>query len=204
MVDQANPRAAGILRFRQRIKRNADILSTMLRSVPIRAAVGLGLAGLAAFAVRAADPKAPEADPWEGKPRAEIIRLLGEPSKAKKGADGRETLTYTFYRIAPDAPPHPDALLLHVPGVGLVARVDRGGAPDPLTLEPPQYDDQGRAAGGGLTRTSSASTSYDPKTGEVSHKSTGPDNPLVAGKVKLRFVLDAGGLVTDWSAPGKP
>ena len=176
----------------------------MLRSGPFRAAAAGALFGLAWLAAWTADPPAPQTDPWKGQPRAEIIRLLGEPDKVKKGSGGSETLTYTFYRIAPDAPPHPDALLLNVPGVGLVARIDRSAAPDPLTVDPPQYDEQGRPAGGGVTRTSSTSTSYDPKTGEVSHSSSGPDNPLVAGKVKVRFTLDAGGRVTDWSASGKP
>lgn len=174
-----------------------------MKRVLFRLVVGVGIAWLAGSSIPAADPAAPEPDPWNGKPRAEIVRLLGEPAKAKKDRDGRETLTYTFYRMAPDAPPHPDALLLVVPGVGLVARVDRGRAPDPMAMEPPQYDKEGRAAGGGLSQTSSASTSYDPKTGEVSHSSTGPDNPLVGGKVKVRFVLAADGRVETWSVSGK-
>ena len=161
----------------------------------------LGLA--ASHLARAAD--APAEDPWTGKARADVIQALGEPAKIKRASDGGETLLYTFRRVPPDAPPHPDALLLHVPGVGLVAKISKGGSADTLTDAPPVYDEHGRPAGGGLTRTSSASTSYDPKTGKVEHTASEADNPEVRGKVKVRFDLDAGGVVRNWSfTGGKP
>lgn len=161
-------------------------------------AVLLGLLA-PSLAPRAAD--ASGEDPWNGKSRTEVIQALGEPAKVKRASDGSETLTYTFRRVAPDAPPHPDALLLHVPGVGLVAKIGKGGSADALSVEPPLYDEQGRPAGGGLTRTTSAGTSYDLETGEVKHTGDS-DNPEVRGKVKVRFELDARGVVRDWSFTG--
>lgn len=142
-------------------------------------------------------------DPWHGKPRSEIVKLLGEPDKAKPVRGGGETLAYTLYRIAPDAPPHPQALLIEVPGVGVVARIDRSLGAERMTIEPPMYDEQGRPVGGGLTSTRGASTSYDLDEGKLSRSSTQDDKPLVAGKVKVRFVLDASGQVVDWSVSGK-
>ena len=161
-------------------------------------AVLLGLASprLAGAAERSAE------DPWTGKARAEVIQALGEPAKVKRASDGSETLHYTFRRVPPDAPPHPDALLLHVPGIGLVAKIGKGGNADTLAMDPPLYDEQGRPAGGGLTRTSSAGTSYDLESGEVKHTASESDNPEVRGKVKVRFELDPQGVVRDWSFSG--
>jgi hypothetical protein len=160
------------------------------------------LLGLSASRLaRAAGEPAGE-DPWIGKARAEVIRALGEPSKIKRASDGSEALLYTFRRVPPDAPPHPDALLLHVPGVGLVAKIGKGGSADTLSMDPPLYDEQGRPAGGGLTRTSSASSSYDLESHEVKHTASESDNPEVKGKVKVRFDLDERGVVRDWSFTG--
>jgi len=156
----------------------------------------------ASLLARGAEAPAQEPDPWTGKPRTEVIQALGEPSKIKQGSHGGETLIYSFRRVGPDAPPHPDALLLHVPGVGLVAKIGKGGGAEALTLEPPRYDEQGRPVEGGLTRNSNATSSYDLETGEVKHTSSEPDNPEVRGKVKVRFEVDAQGVVTAWSATG--
>jgi len=174
-----------------------------MQHVSFHALVGVGVACLAASLVPTADPGAPETDPWNGKPRAEVVQLLGEPDKAKTSRDARETLTYTFDRIAPDAPLHPEVMLLHVPGIGVVARVDRSRAPDTLELEPPQYDSEGRAVGGGLTQTTKASTSYDPKTGKLTPSSVPLERPRVLGKVKLRLALTPDGRVESWSVSGK-
>ena len=174
-----------------------------MRSFVPRALVGVGVICLAAASVRAADPAAPESDPWNGKPRAEVVRLLGEPDKAKVARDGRETLTYAFERLAPDAPPHPEVMLLHVPGIGIVARVDRSRSAETLEIEPPAYDEAGRAVGGGLTRTTKASSSYDPKSGELTESPELLDKPRVTGKVKLRLSLAPDGRVESWSASGK-
>jgi len=89
-----------------------------------------------------------------------------------------------------------------VPGIGLVAKIGKGGNADTLSMEPPILDEQGRPAGGGLTRTSSAGSSYDLETGEVKHTASESDNPEVRGKVKVRFELDAQGIVRDWSFTG--
>jgi hypothetical protein len=136
-------------------------------------------------------------------PRAEVVKLLGEPDKTKTSRDGRETLTYTFDRIAPDAPPHPEVMLMHVPGIGVVARIDRSRSSSTLELAPPEYDKGGRPAGGGLTQSTKTSTSYDPKTGKVTESSGAVEKPQVRGKVKLRLVLAPNGPVESWSASGK-
>lgn len=154
--------------------------------------------------VQAADPVPAEVDPWEGKPRSEIVQLLGEPAKSKNDRYGRETLTYKFFRIDPNARLGPEVMLLQVPGIGLVGRVDEAVAAGPSTFEPPTIDEQGRPSGGGVPAgTDSASSSYDPKTGEVTRSGLGTENPPVKGKVKVRFVLDAGGRVEEWSVSGK-
>jgi hypothetical protein len=151
------------------------------------------------------EPESTDPDPWTGKPRPEIVRLLGEPDKAKTDRDGVETLTYKFFRVDPDAPPGPAALLIHVPGVGLVSRVDKKLTrdADPMYVEPTVLDEQGRRTGGGATPSQSASTSYDPKSGETTKTWDGHDNPVVKGKATVKFVLDTDGRVVDWSASGK-
>jgi hypothetical protein len=153
---------------------------------------------------RAADPATKEPDPWTGKPRAEVVQLLGEPDKAKTARDRRETLTYTFHRIPTDAPADPELITLHVPGVGFVARVPRGGPPDAVGIGPPEYDQSGRpTSGGGRTQSSSASSSYDTKTGKMTTTSSESGNPQVAAKVKLQLVVGADGHVESWSVSGK-
>lgn len=152
---------------------------------------------------RGADAPEAAADPWTGKSRADVIQVLGEPSKAKRESDGGETLTYSFRRIPPNAPPHPDALLLYVPGVGLVAKIGKEGGAAPMTNDAPRYDEQGRPVGAGPEQSYSAGSSYDLDSGKVTHTASEPDNPEVKGKVKVRFILDAGGTVTGWSASNK-
>ena len=158
------------------------------------------MAWVAVSAAPAAEPEAPAADPWNGKARADVVQLLGEPNRVKMAKDGRETLTYTFDRIAPDAPLHPEVMLMHVPGIGVVARIDRSRPSSTLELEPPEYDKGGRPAGGGLTQTSKTSTSYDPKTGKVTESSGALEKPQTIGKVKLRLVVAPSGVVESWSA----
>jgi hypothetical protein len=154
---------------------------------------------LAVSLARAADPATKEPDPWTGKARAEVVQLLGEPDKAKTAKDKRETLTYTFHRIPPDAALDPQLITLHVPGVGIVARVDRSGPPDAVGIEPPEYDQSGRPTGGGRTQSSSASSTYDTKTGKMTQTSSEHGSPQVAGKVKLQLVVGADGHVETWS-----
>jgi hypothetical protein len=144
-------------------------------------------------------------DPWTGKSRREIVQLLGEPDKTKADRDGVETLTYKFYRVDPAAPPAPAALLIHVPGVGLVARVDKHMTrdADPMQIDPTVLDEQGRRTSGGASPSQSASTSYDPKSGEMSKTWEGLDNPVIKGKATVKFVLDTDDRVVEWSASGK-
>jgi len=144
-------------------------------------------------------------DPWTGKARAEIVQLLGEPDKAKTDGDGVETLTYKFFRVDSNAPTAPAAQLIHVPGVGLVARVDKAltrGA-DPMQIEPTVLDEQGRQTSGGTSPTRSASASYAPDSRETTRSWDGPDNPVVKGKATVKFVLDTDGHVAKWTAPGR-
>jgi len=168
----------------------------VLRSIALALVTTLAVAG-ASVSGQDTDEK----DPWTGKSRSEIIRLLGEPDKTKKSGNGTETLVYKLYRVDPDVPPSPAALLLHVPGVGLVARVDKRltRAADPMQIEPTELDEQGRRVGGGTSPSRSASTSYNTDTGKVEKDWDGPDNPAVKGKIALKFVLDAEGRVTKWS-----
>jgi len=146
-----------------------------------------------------------EPDPWTGKSRPEIVQLLGEPDKAKTDRDGVETLTYKFFRVDPDAPPGPAAVLIHVPGVGLVARVDKKLTrdADPMYIDPAEFDEQGRRTSGGASPSQSASTSYDPKSGEMTKTWDGHDNPVVKGKATVKFVVASDGRVIEWSASGK-
>jgi hypothetical protein len=173
----------------------AAIKVTMLTAAAILAAAGAS----------GGEPEATELDPWIGKSRAEIVHLLGEPDKAKTDRNGVETLTYKFVRVDPDAPPGPAARILHVPGVGLVARIDKAmtRSADPMQIEPTVLDEQGRQTSGGTTPGRSASTSYDPKTGKTTKDWDGLDNPVVKGKATVKFVLDAEERVVQWSAPGK-
>lgn len=144
-------------------------------------------------------------DPWKGKSRPEIVQLLGEPDKAKTDRDGIETLTYKFFRVDPDAPPGPAAILIHVPGVGLVARVDKKLTrdADPMYIDPTVLDEQGRRTSGGASPSQSASTSYDPKSGEMTRTWDGQEHPVVKGKATVKFVLDSDGRIVEWSAAGK-
>jgi hypothetical protein len=159
------------------------------------------LATLTVAGTALAEKETDETDPWTGKSRSEVIQLLGKPDKTKKSGNGTETLVYKLYRVDPDVPPSPAALLLHVPGVGLVARVDKRltRAADPMQIEPTELDEQGRRVGGGTTPSRSASTSYNPETGKVEKDWDGPDNPPVKGKLSLKFFLDAAGRVTKWT-----
>ena len=108
-------------------------------------------------------------------------------------------------RVDPDAPPGPAALLLHVPGVGLVARVNKDMTRDaaPMYIDPTVLDEQGRRTSGGASPSQNASTSYDPKSGEMTKTWDGLDNPVVKGKATVKFVLDTDGRVIEWSASGK-
>ena len=164
-----------------------------VRDVLFQAVVGI--VSLAASSLPAGDSDTLEIDPWNGKPRSEVVKLLGEPTKTKSARDGRETLTYTFHRIAPDAPPHPEVMLLQVPGIGLVARILRGGGDHSLLgMEVPAYDEHGRTDGGsGLTQPTRKSTSVSTSSEEM---------PRMLGKVKLRLVLDGDGRVESWSVSG--
>jgi len=176
------------------------MINMTFKVIALVATAILVVSGAGGSETESADP-----DPWTGKSRPEIVQLLGEPDKTKAARDGVETLTYKFYRVDPDAPPGPAALLIHVPGVGLVARVNKDMTRDaaPMYIDPTVLDEQGRRTSGGASPSQSASTSYDPKSGEMTKTWDGLDNPVVKGKATVKFVLDTDGRVIEWSASGK-
>jgi len=77
------------------------------------------------------------------------------------------------------------------------------GRSDPMSIEPIGFDNEGRPTGGRVPPGTTASTSYDTDTGEKRRAWSEPDNPPVRGKVTVRFDLDANGVVTHWTAPGR-
>jgi hypothetical protein len=180
-----------------------------MSNTPTRLIALAATAILAAAGAVAAEPETTDPDAWTGKSRPEIVQLLGEPDKTKTDREGVETLTYKFYRVDPDAPPGPAALLIHVPGVGLVARVDKDLTrdADPMQINPTVLDEQGRRVSGGASPSRSASSTWDKQHkiggGETTQPWEGPDNPAIKGKATVKFVLDTDGRVVEWSAPGK-
>jgi len=64
-------------------------------------------------------------------------------------------------------------------------------------------DADGRMVAGGYDTNSSASVSYDPKSGEIERDwEEGPDSGKVK-KIKLKVVVDEQNLVSDWSVSPK-
>ncbi|HXV76875.1 MAG TPA: hypothetical protein VD788_11225 [Candidatus Polarisedimenticolaceae bacterium] len=169
-----------------------------------RLVVGLLLLSVASRAP-AAEADAPRQDPWKGKTRSEVVGLLGEPDKTKTDKQGVLSLTYRFNRIDPMAPSQPDAIFLQVPGVGVVARIDKSRRPPPdaMTIEPPQFDEQGRQTAGGVSETRSATTSYDIDSKEVSHSTSASAGPPGGSRVTLRFEIGSDGRVVDWTTTGE-
>jgi len=163
---------------------------------------GIWLAAIPLIFAQAA-PQA--ADPWTGRPRSEVVALLGEPDRASNGRGG-ETLTYKLLRLRDGADPGPELIALDVPGVGRVARVVRTDDPfrgETVTIEPVGIDARGHAAGGGVTTERKETVSWDPKDGPPPSIRRPRELP-VAGKVKLTFQMDAAGRVRSWSASPPP
>lgn len=165
-------------------------------------AVCVAVVALAPWSVRAAGPATE--DPWKGKHREEVVSLLGEPTKHRVSKHG-ETLFYSFVRVDPAAPPDDGALLLYVPGVGLVAKVlDVRGPLVAVPGGPLDTDEQGRPLGGGAAPPETVTVTRNLETGEVRWlPAEDPGAPLMVGKVKLRFDLDREGRVARWSASPK-
>jgi len=146
-------------------------------------------------------------DGWKGKQRIDIVALLGEPNKTKKSADGSEVLVYTLIRVGDEAVPSPTFRVFELPGVGRVGRVVKNEDPaisEIAGFEPSGISDKdGHLEPGGLSRTRSVSTSWDPKTGERTGPEPPEKGPRTRGKIKLEFTLDAHEIVRDWSVSPK-
>lgn len=153
----------------------------------------------------AAETKPGPSDPWEGKLGADAITLLGEPDKRKKSSDGGEVWVYKLLRVGPDFDPSTPARLIDLPGVGLVARKDKGQSGAVPELSPSTVDESGRPGSGVPWETRSASASYDPKTGKTERSGFDgpPGAPVGGGKFRLTLELDAADRVTGWSVSSK-
>ena len=146
-----------------------------------------------------ADPRSGDEDPWKGKTRDDVVQKLGEPQKVKRAGRDGETLTYKFFRVNPADVGMSGLRVMPVPGVGLVGVEVPGVGDDTVwNTAPTETDEKGRPSGGG-SLSSRTSRTYDPEKGGTSD--TVGNTP--AGKIKLRFVLDAHGRVKDWSVKGK-
>jgi hypothetical protein len=171
---------------------------------------GLGILAGVAFAALAgtaplAQHDAHEAkDAWQGKPRSEVVTLLGEPDKTTRSKEG-STIVYRLFRIEQGAPADPELVPVLVPGVGLVAR--RSEQSDPFggrstTFEPTVLDEEGHPSGG-LTTTESRSVTWSKKEG-ATVRSEGSQRAATHRRVKLAFHLDGVDRVRDWTVDPKP
>ena len=161
---------------------------------------------LAALPGAPSEPE-PAGDPWNGKPRAEIVELLGEPKKVKMAGRDGETLTYKVYRGEAAALIRSGMRVIPVPGVGVVGIKPPDSASDLFATGIPVTD---RASGPyqpGISDRSlpveTVTRSYDAESGEWTTTGGEKGATSTKGKIKLRFVLDAEGRVKEWSAGRK-
>ena len=143
-------------------------------------------------------------DPWHGKHVDEVTAVLGQPDKIKESGDVR-TLIYKLMLPGGSPPLDPRIRLLQLPGVGLVAQFVRQEATGNagMEYEPTHVEEDGRVVAGGYETQSSASLSYDPKSGELERNwEEGPD-PGKVKKITLKVVLDEQDRVRDWSVSPK-
>jgi hypothetical protein len=143
-------------------------------------------------------------DPWLGKSVEDVTAVLGRPDKVKE-AEGVRTLVYKLMLPGDPPPLDPRIRLLQLPGVGRVARwshQDTSGN-EPKTYEPTHIDEKGRVVAGNYDTQSSASMSYNTKSGKVERNwEEGPD-PGKVKKITLKVQVDAEGTVRDWSVSPK-
>lgn len=169
------------------------------------AAIAIVLGSVGDGAPRAGSPEAP--DPWQGKPKSDVVLLLGDPAKTKRADDGTETLVYKLFLLEDAATPAPEMLVLNLPGVGLVGRpydLRPPGVGPELTIEPLAVDRQGRRVGGGVTETETVSTEINLKTHEKKIAAKGePSRPGIAKRISVSFEVGPDGRVRDWSVAGK-
>ncbi len=168
---------------------------------------GLCLLGVlvAAGMLHAGEEPAAPADPWIGKPIADVIAILGEPTKVKGKEGGPRTLTYRLLRIKPGAVPPPGVGLVQLNGIGVVGQDQVAKTPDPdaIRIDPTELDRQGRSVdvGTGGATVQEASASYDLKTKEFTPAAD--PNAGVLGKLKVRFQVDAEGKIAGWTVSPK-
>jgi hypothetical protein len=162
------------------------------------------LALAVSFAALSSAPAAQ--DIWKGKPRQEIVALLGEPQSTKKLREGGELIVYKLVRLGPDVLPAPGMLLITLPGYGLLGRIPAGEKQERASeIEPIALDSEGRPVGGGMTQTESRTMTWSKKDGMSGDPAPAPGGePQPKGKVKLSFELDRSGTVRTWSATPPP
>jgi hypothetical protein len=158
------------------------------------------------FTLGADAPRAADDDPWMGKPRREVVSLLGSPNKTKTGHD-KEVLTYKLFRLDPGSALSPRVLVVDVPGVGLVGRVQPdpdAGAPK-MDYEPTGFDEDGRPVPGGFDDSQTTSMSWDAEAGKLKRDDGLEDleAPSLGAKLTLKFELDRDGRVASWSVSPK-
>lgn len=145
-------------------------------------------------------------DPWRGKSRQDVLSLLGEPTKSKTGR-GEETLTYKLIRLTLESSLAPGVLIVDLPGVGLVGKIERDPETraDDTMYQPTEFDEEGRPIAGGFKEEPERSISWDTETGEVERDwdPSLPDDLARASKLTVKFRLNAEGLVEDWSVSPK-
>lgn len=168
-----------------------------------RRSIALMLAGCVILAGTAVPAAA--ADPWTGKSRQELETLLGEPTKEKKKSDGSALLVYKLVRLEEGAIPPPEMTVLNVPGVGVVAQMQRPGAMDgdEVSIRPTEMDAAGRGTGGGIESEETHSISWDTDGKKIERSWEGSERPAIRGKVTLKFQLTAGGTIDSWSVSPK-
>lgn len=154
----------------------------------------------------AGGPATTDADPWRGKPREEILSLLGRPDKSKSRS-GKESLTYKLFRLDDESALAPGLLVADVPGVGVVGRFERAPAVrgDELKYQPTDFDEDGRPIPGGFREEQTASVSWDSETGKAKRDEDLeiPGDSARGGRLTIKFHLDADGRVESWSVSPK-
>jgi hypothetical protein len=122
---------------------------------------------------------------------------------------GGETWTYRLHRVKDPAAAAGVFLMADVPGVGFVARVQpppAGKGPD--VPGPTEIDRAGRGeTGPGGRETASATWSRDAKSGKFEADFDPEPTPSIeglGGKVKVVFVLDSSGRISEWSVSPRP
>lgn len=141
-------------------------------------------------------------DPWLGKSRDEVVHALGKPTKERSTRGDGARLVYRLHRLVEGAVPGPRMTVVEVAGVGTLVRVLPASRDDPR-FDPTRLDGRGVLRPGGTVEDEGRSVTYDPDTRSFERDWDPDDVVEVAGKVTIRFDLDARGRVVDWSVSPK-